>query len=62
MKYLVHFTAYDSHYPNPNIFHETLVVSVKDIKKIGIKEGIARNIRQKRGFTSVVIDSWEQTE
>ena len=60
MRFLIHFTAYDSHYPNPNVYHETVTVSRKTMDKPGDKEGVSGDIRRKRGFSRVVIDSWEE--
>lgn len=58
-KFRVSFTAYDSHYPNPNVFHETVIIDRKSMDKPGDKEGVAGDIRRTRGFSRVVIDSWE---
>ena len=59
MRFLIHFTAYDSHYPNPNVIHETITVEKKSMD-IVVKGTIANDIRRKRGFSRVVIDSWEE--
>lgn len=59
MRFKVHFTAYDSRYPNPNVFHETITVSRKYIGYDDCKI-IEADIKRKRGFSRVVIDSWEE--
>lgn len=61
MKFLVHFTAYDSHYPNPNVFHETVTVNRKSME-VKDRVIVECDIRLKRGFSRVVIDSWEEVE
>ena len=59
MKYRVHITAYDSHYPNPNVFHETITVESKRMTILE-QSAIELDIKRKRGFSRVVIDSWEE--
>jgi hypothetical protein len=59
MKFLVRFTGYDAHYPNPNVVHETIMVEKKAIN-LTTSAQIAHEIMSKRGFSRVVIDGWEE--
>lgn len=62
MKYLIHITAYDAHYPNANVFHETMTVTSKSMATPGDRQMAESDIRRKRGFLRVVIDSWEEVK
>ena len=60
MKYLISFTAYDSHYPNPNVYHETVTVERKSMDRPIDKDIVMLDIKKSRGFSRVVIDGWEE--
>jgi hypothetical protein len=62
MKFLVSFIAYNSHYPNPDVFPDTATVSRPSMDGVRDRDEVQKQLSHDRGYARVVIGSWEEVK